>query len=127
MPRIRDLGISFIPVTMRPPEIGGGADVGQYGEPNLPLHFAGEPKCENTKQPHCEATKKPCDPTKPPVCVPSNEPLCVPTNICERTRCDPDSQCGHTGQSASAVTLPDDAIAQLRQQLRQHIGGELVN
>jgi len=138
MPKIRDLGISFIPVTMRPPEIGGGgADVAQYGQPNKLRYYAGErPQCNLTVKDPCQhtikpcalTTKDPCENTKPP-CENTKWPQdhCTPTNVCKYTQCGDSRQCDASAQDASAVTLPDDAIVQLRQQLRQHVGAELVN
>ena len=111
MPKIRDLGISVIPVTMRPPEIGGGAaDI---------YHMA---QCEPTdakKPPDCRPTNRPCNPT-PPDCAPSpchGSPQCCPT----------DDQSVCSGKSADPVALPPDAILQLRQQLQQQIGATFLN
>ena len=151
MPKIRDLGISVIPLTMRPPEIGGGAaDVADHDGANTPQYHAAakkKPPCEHTKKPPCDYTKKPpCEYTKPVCaptdgkCAPTNDGLCettlkcVPTNdgLCESTgKCAPtDGLCkatGKTGRKASAAALSDEAIAQLRQQLRQQIGTDLLN
>jgi hypothetical protein len=127
MPKIRDLGISVIPLTMRPPEIGGGgADVAQYGEPNTARYYAAErPQCNLTVKDPCERTvkpcehtlKDPCDDTKPP------DPACTPTYW----RCPANSQCENSRQSAAAAALSEDAVAQLKQQLRQQVGTELPN
>lgn len=129
MPKIRDLGISVIPVTMRPPEIGGGgADVAQYGEPHTPRYYAAErPQCNLTVKDPCEKTikpcehtiKDPCEDTKPP------DPACTPTNLCEFTQCR--GSCEKSSQLAGVAALSDDAIAQLKQQLRQQVGTELPN
>ena len=132
MPKIRDLGISVIPLTMRPPEIGGGAaDVADHDGANTPQYHAAA-----KKKPPCDYTKKPpCDYTKDPVCAPTDG-KCAPTNdgLCESTgKCAPtDAKCKatkrpQTVRKASAAALSDDAIAQLRQQLRQQIGTDLLN
>ena len=130
MPKIRDLGISVIPVTMRPPEIGGGgADVAQNGEPHTPRYYAAErPPCVNTVKDPCANTRSPCENTRIP-CENTKGPQdqCTPTNVCKYTQCGDSKQCDASAQDTSAVTLPDDAVAQLKQQLRQHVGAELVN
>jgi hypothetical protein len=107
MPKIRDLGISVIPATMRPAEIGGGAADFEYW-----------------------AQRTPCQPTDPmpmpepgPECIPTTEPQCVGTY---------DDQCCPTDLPAStkeagAATLPDPAVAQLKQQLHDQISAELLN
>jgi hypothetical protein len=136
MPKIRDLGISVIPVTMRPPEIGGGAaDMYQaQGQPsgqpapgcvptapqciptNEPQCVPTAPQCIPTNEPQCVPTNQPCNPT-PPQCQPTPMPQCCPTN--ETSVC--------SGRGADAVALPDEAVLQLRQQLQQQIGATLVN
>jgi len=115
MPKIRDLGISVIPATMRPTEIGGGA--AGFG------YWAQLTGCHPT-----EAEPGPCNPTPPP------PPPCQPSAPqCNAT---PDEQCCPTESPAStkntgAVDLPDSAVAQLRQQLQDQIGvqinAQLVN
>ena len=115
MPRIRDLGISFIPETMRPPEIGlGGADLEYHAAKKPPTK---KPPCDHysKKPPKCEATK----------CDPSNA-LCDPSNYCGNSAGAP--QCGaKSTRAAGAAALSDDAIDQLKQQLRHQVGAELPN
>jgi hypothetical protein len=100
MPKIRDLGISVIPVTMRPPEIGDGAADIEY--------WAQLTGCPNTDP-------RPGQPG--PECVPTNNPPCNPSP--------PPPQCAGTpdcsGKSADPVALPDGAVMQLKQQLQQQI------
>jgi hypothetical protein len=107
MPRIRDLGISVIPATMRPPEIGGGAADAYHAQcqPSGP------------KPPNCIPTDAPrCNPT-PPQCAPSPQPpQCCPTDF--------QSVC--SGKSDDAGPLPDDAVQALKHQLQQHIGAMLL-
>jgi hypothetical protein len=88
---------------MRPTEIGGGAADFEYW-----------------------AQKTPCQPTDPmpgPECIETVEPQCAGT---------PDPQCCPTDLPAStkdagAATLPDPAVAQLKQQLHDQINAELLN
>jgi hypothetical protein len=121
MPRIRDLGISVIPVTMRPPEIGGGAadmyhaQCQPSGRPPQCIP-SDAPQCVPTNQPGCIPTHEPCNPT-PPQCHPTGTPQCCPSDfqsVCSRKESD-------------AVALPDDAVIQLKQQLQQQIGATLLN
>jgi hypothetical protein len=67
MPKIRDLGINFIPATMRPPEIGQGGGY-QAGPPCPdPSGFHDSAQCDITppcnekseKPPHCEGQSGP--------------------------------------------------------------------
>ena len=107
MPKIRDLGISVIPVTMRPTEIGGGAaDVEYWAQktPCDPTDWRPQPPCIPTIAP-------PCDPTKVPQCA--GTPDCCPTN-------EPESICSKE-EGAGSVALPDGAVMQLKQQLRQQM------
>jgi hypothetical protein len=97
MPKIRDLGISVIPATMRPPQIGYGA--------------AGpDDACIPTDPGH------PCNPTDPQ-CVPSSPPQCDAT---------PGDQCCPTDQPHSAKDrdgggISPDTRRALMQQLREQI------
>ena len=108
MPKIRDLGISVIPITMRPPEIGGGGADFEY--------WAQKTGCPVTDPmpgmpPGCKPTNNPqCNPSPPPQCA--GTPDCCPTD-------DPVSVC--SGRSADKVALPDGAVMQLKQQLQQQM------
>ncbi len=97
MPKIRDLGISVIPVTMRPAEIGGGAADFEYW-----------------------AQKTPCQPTDPasgpPECKATPDDQCCPTN-------DPFG----SGKEEDGTGLPHDTVVQLKQQLHDQINAELLN
>ena len=118
MPKIRDLGISVIPATMRPPEIGGGAADIIYNMAQCE-RSASAPDCHPTEAPECRPTNRPCDPT-PPHCAPSpcqGSPQCCPT----------EHQSVCSGKNADAVELPPDVIVQLKQQLQQQIGATLLN
>ena len=98
MPRIRDLGISVIPATMRPAEIGGGAGDFEYW----------------AQKTGCPATDP--KPGVPPGCPPPSNPGCQPTNTNPKPK-----------QNTSAGTLPDAAVGQLKQQLHDQITEELLN
>ena len=119
MPKIRDLGISWIPATARPLEIGDGASDPQGPtsyplccepttyptEPCEPTTHPYAPECEPTTHPYvpeCEPTTQPCQPTTPP--DPSSQP---------------ETEDG--GQSA----MPPEAIAELKRQLQQQISTEI--
>ena len=103
MPKIRDLGISWIPATARPLEIGDGAsDPTDTCEPTTHPYA---PECEPTTHPYvpeCEPTTHPCQPTTPP---------------------DPSSQPGTEDGGQSA--MPPEAIAELKRQLQQQISTEI--
>ena len=94
MPKIRDLGINTIPATMQPPEIGDGGGGGD--DCNHPSHRP--PPCPNRSR--RDDDEEPCD---------------------EPTLHDPSWDCD---DEKKASGLPQDAIAQLKQQLQQHLSGE---
>lgn len=99
MPKIRDLGINVIPATMRPPEMGGGG---------------GDAGCHPTEQPCPPRSQEPCQNTcNPSSCPPPSAPPCDPTE------CDPTENCSSRRKNGS--DLPEDAVAQLRQQLHHQI------
>jgi hypothetical protein len=130
MPNIRDLGISSIPATARPLEMGnGGSDpITPTTQANCcnPTNYPPDcnptnrpPGCQPTNPPGCEATNPPnCNPTNyPPNCNPTNRPPgCQPTN---KPHGDKEDE-GGGGYSA----IPPEAIAQLKRQLHQHISRE---
>ena len=133
MPKIRDLGISVIPVTMRPAEIGGGAaDVAYHA--GRDCHPTDE-DCVPTEHPcgpsyeRCAATRVTCNPTDPdceptdPPCAPTDHPHCMGTPDC----CPTDDQSICSGRSADSVAIPHDAVIQLKQQLQHQIGAQLLN
>jgi hypothetical protein len=102
MPKIRDLGISVIPATMRPPEVGDGAADFEYW----------------AQKTGCPATDAPPQDDPPPGCRPTNKPPCNPS---------PPPQCAGTpkysgkGADADPGALPDGAVMQLKQQLQQQM------
>jgi hypothetical protein len=115
MPKIRDLGISVIPVTKR---IAIGAAEGAYraGGDYEP------PDCIPTDS--CGNTDRDCIPTDGQ-CLPSDGPGCGVTD-CHAT---PHDQCCPTDLPGSTkdrnyIALPADAVVQLRHQLHQQIGAE---
>lgn len=111
MLKIRDLGISVIPATMRPPEIGGGAAEGRH-----PMYLTVD------QTPLCQSAACPCEgPTPPPKPgpKPGEKPPPGPPPPCGGPTPPPPKQ--------NAAGLTDDAVAQLRQQLRQQINDEYVN
>jgi len=125
MARIRDLGIHVIPVTMRPLEIGPGAAAGMAGDESGPDRCIGTGVCHACDE--CEAaTGLPADTS------------CDPSGIC------PAGTCGDTAPACAEQSCPDrgtsgrpprqhsgafsdDAVAQLKRQLRTQIGREMVN
>ncbi|MFL6248517.1 MAG: hypothetical protein ACJ74H_21010 [Thermoanaerobaculia bacterium] len=116
MPKIRDLGISFIPATMRPPEIGAGGG----------FYMAG---CDHTKKGdcgnlNCSITDKDKD---------DHEGDCGNLN-CSITDRDDDVDCGNLncsitdrphGGKREVAGFGRDAIAQLKQQLRSEMSREI--
>jgi hypothetical protein len=127
MPKVRDLGISFIPATMRPPEVGGGA-----APPCEPPSFRTCDPSGCDKEPSCfEPSFATCDPSgcdKPPSCVEPSTKDC-PGN--SRMDCDDPSGCDKGASCVEPSTGQDRprggglsavAIAELRQQMQQHLG-----
>lgn len=118
MPKVRDLGISFIPATMRPLEYGDGAPGAQPCEPS---------GC--TKDSSCiePSTGKDKDKDKDRD-IADVEP-CVPlSGICDKdTHCtEPsggyDDDIKGDKKNKSEGQLNAAAIAQLKQQLQQQLG-----
>ena len=108
MPKIRDLGISVIPATMRPPEIGGGA----HGD--------------------CHPTDEQCIPTDPGRPCSPTDPQCEPVSSPPQCDATPDDQCCPTDMPHSAKDrdragdpIDPEKRQELKQQLRQQIGTEL--
>jgi hypothetical protein len=117
MPKIRDLGISVIPVTKRN-AIGAAEGAYRAGGDYEP------PDCIPTDG-QCLHTDGDCLPTDLGQCLPSDAPACQITD-CHAT---PDDQCCPTDLPGSTkdrnyIALPADAVVQLRQQLHQQIGAE---
>lgn len=107
MARIRDLGISAIPFTMRPPEIGGGAARERAAEQPTPYFLCGGAS-------NCAAC----------ACGPNSDKAdtslsCAPPSNCPAPTCH-DSRCHNShhkpGHKASSFT--PEVVAQLKQQLR---------
>ena len=98
MPKIRDLGISVIPATMRPPEIGDGAASG----PCIP------------SAPQCNPTPPPNKP-KPQQCNDTPDDQCCPS--------DHDSNVEKDREGGEGIT--PDSRKELQQQLRDQIGLQL--
>jgi hypothetical protein len=119
MPKIRDLGISFIPATRRPAEGGYFAQCALLTDPGNPHP--------------CIPTDDDCIPTDgglPHPCIPTDE--CQPSSHPHRPGCHAtqDDQCCPTDgasqkYSDGSTGLPDDAVMQLRQQLQSQIGAGL--
>jgi hypothetical protein len=107
--KIRDLGINFIPATMRPPEVGAGGG-GRNEDGGIT----------------CGA----CTPLTPN-CVPHSGAADEANQTCEvctplSPQCDPNSACGeHTRSRRQAGSLTSAAAAQLRAQLRNQVQAEL--
>lgn len=114
MPKIKDLGISVLPATMRPPEIGpGGGYLAQCAMLTCSNRGCGTPsgQCEphsgEVQPPHChEHTAKPeGEPSAPVECAASHTPE----------------------KNYDARGFSAEAAAQLREQLEDHLRNELVN
>lgn len=107
MPKIRDLGINFIPATMRPLEIGDGGG----GPPCEPSGVCKDPSCHEPS-----FGTPPCDPSG-----------CERTNDCEPSGCGRGASC-HEPSSDKDKTdkyerpLNAAAIAQLKQQMQARVG-----
>ena len=125
MPKIKDLGINAIPLTMQPPAVGNGGGDAYTGTK--------EPKCgshdkPSTKEPGCDAFTG----TKGPQCLKEDlphtkQPGCdAQTGTKGCTHDDPEytgtkgPKCGPP-KNASAFT--PEAVAQLRQQIVNQSAG----
>lgn len=143
MPKIRDLGINTIPVTMRPPEIGaGGAEIhgencacsaisqraGGDEDSGCPHATCGVEDTSGCPTATCGVEASGC----PTATCSEEEMSACPGATCtekEASAC-PTATCGkehHPGGSEKKSMSPDDgfslqAIAQLRQQLEQRLG-----
>lgn len=129
MPNIRDLGISSIPAAARPGEARGRETQwhleGPTSFPVCECNPTDRPGCNPTNdQPGCNPTDQPgCNPTNDnPGCNPTNQPGCNPTND---NPCNPTNQPGcnptNRNHSSQSPSIPLEAIAQLKSQLRHHI------
>ncbi len=111
MPRIRDLGISQLPATMRPPEIGPGGAFDMPAAPDaaFPMFLTCQPPSEDT-----------C----PNSCVGSTG---CPDVSCRPPSC-PDPSCPDASRQSESYRqlggLTHEAIIQLRQQLQDRIGAQ---
>ena len=135
MPRIRDLGISVIPATMRPPEIGDGGAYGACDPTNTDVTcHPTDPQCNPTKLGECHPTDpydRDCHPTDPydGDCHPTDgtcNPTEPPPPQCDATY---DDQCCPTDQPHSAKDRDGDSIdpemkRELMQQLRNQIDAQ---
>lgn len=96
MLKIRDLGVNVIPATMRPPEIGPGAGVGEPGEPRMPYWACEGCVCNNTDR---------------------NDTSCA--GISDGGIDDKENEGQGPGKPKyHAAGFTDEAIAQIRQQLQ---------
>jgi hypothetical protein len=134
MPKIRDLGINTIPITMRPPEIGPGGGIFACNQShNDHASACGSPSCVGQGTSACgDLSCKPHDDDATSAC---GSPSCIvdETSGCESPSCiDDDETSGCESPScAKSPKSPHDhhasafspaAIAQLKQQLELHIG-----
>jgi hypothetical protein len=103
MAKIRDLGISAIPVSMRPLEIGPGAAFDVPGQPEI-AYFACE-QCQCDNEGTAVANTSDCSPSG---CYPAVSAPAGP------------------GADRYRGGFTPDVVAQLRQQIQAHIGNELV-
>lgn len=106
MAKVRDLGISVIPMTMRPLEIGPGAGLGRDGA-RAPQYWA---CADNTACEACQCANV-SDPAQETTCNPSGDydDRCKPT----RPQCPPPSKPNKYHGSG----FTNDAVLQLKQQL----------
>ena len=100
MPKIRDLGINFIPATMRPPEIGQGGG------------YQAGPPCPDPSGYHESAE---CDITPP--CPPKSQ---QPPQ-CEGQKSAPPDGGGGGGGGKGKDGLNSDDVKQLQQQMQGRI------
>jgi hypothetical protein len=109
MPKIRDLGINTIPITMRPPEIGPGGGLYACDDHSHAdqTSACGEASCGGDED---EDETSGCSEAS---CVGEEQSVC-PDASCKPK---PPSPPGHHHSAFNP-----DAIAQLRQQLEIHIG-----
>lgn len=127
MPKIKDLGINTIPMTMRPPEIGPGGsfDDAQYYVTGQQHTACSEATCgrSNPRPKHdttgcsdttCEADTSACGDTS---CSDHDGSACSDTTCKDRSPRSPRSPRDDKKMGA----FSPDAIAQLRQQLESHI------
>ena len=137
MPNIRDLGISSIPAAARSRQSTDHETrwylEGPTSQPLCECNPTDGPGCNPTNQPGCNPTNHPgCNPTNHPGCNPTNDqPGCNPTNQpgCNPTNdqpgCNPTNQPGcnptNRNHSSHSPSIPLEAIAQLKSQLRHHI------
>lgn len=121
MPRIRDLGISHIPLTMRPPEIGAGAAFDMTAAPDAFPMFMNTQTCNQS-----------CVTNSGGQCVPSGCPNSCPGNSCPGNSCPgnscPGNSCaGDSGRGGDYHLggLEREAILELKQHLQDRIGSQL--
>ena len=117
MPRIRDLGISVIPATMRPPEIGlGGGFDANAANAQIYLSCPDNSVCENVTHVPCDTSctgssgKEECDP--PTHVDPCPGPTCA-------------NSCPGQSNRRDASGLNADVVLQLKRHLQDRIGTQL--
>ena len=119
MPKIKDLGINTIPMTMRPPEIGPG---GTLDEPGREYFAAPQPPGGGDTAPNTSA----CGDTSCQDYSGCSDTSCHDYSGCSDTSCDrprPNKPSpSPKGPKKNTSAFPPDAIAQLRQQLESQIG-----
>lgn len=116
MPKVRDLGISFIPATMRPLEIGDGG--------------GGTPPCEPSgacKDPSChEPSFGDCQEPSYGDCEPRSAAPCEPSGCGRGASCIEPSSDGYGGdddkKDKTKQYLSAASIGQLRQQMQSRLG-----
>jgi len=107
MVKIRDLGINFIPQTMRPPEIGAGGGLDMPGAAATHRIYVTD-----------------CRPVSGQ-CVPHSDCAATPPHCGELT---PECQVGtQVANGYHVAGLSEEAAAQLRQQMKERISKELEN
>ena len=148
MPRIRDLGITFIPTTMRPPEIGAGGGYGAAGAadcdkgPSCIEPSTRVPPCPDPSRevpPGCDKGASCIEPSTevPPGCdkgascvepstgMPGCDkgPSCVePSTDCVPKSTPPCPAPSNSAQQHCGRKLSPAAIEQLRSQMQSQLG-----
>lgn len=115
MPKIRDLGINTIPITMRPPAIGqGGGLYACHDRSSDQTSACGEASCDDDATSGCSEAS----------CVDEHQ-----QSGCSEASCVGDQQSACSGASCGPKppkqhhsAFNPDGIAQLRQQLEIHLG-----
>jgi hypothetical protein len=129
MPKVRDLGISFIPATMRPLEIGDGAGSTPQCEPSGVCKDPSchEPSFDNCDPSGCGKGVSTChEPSSYDDCEPRSTMPCDPSGcgkgptVCFEPSTDDSGGGGKKDKTEQILSAA--SIAQLKQQLQSRLG-----